>query len=585
MIDGANRMAQRPVVLGLALTMVVLAACAPPAAREAASLPAPAPSNGAVTPAAKKVMSMGVLREPPALAWGLLGNPLSAETGVANLPHLVHNGLAVEQEIGLYQAQLATALPSVEDGSWRVHSDGTMDTVWRLHPNIKWHDGTPFTSADLLFTYQVYTDPGFPNRGEARPLMSGVSAPDPLTFVIHWKEPYVAANSEPPGDEVLPRHLLEELYQTGDRNLFVNSPWFRTEFVGLGPYRVVHWEPGSHLELARFDDYYRGRPSFDAITVRFIADPNAMVANVLAGTLDVALPPGAGLEAAMEVQRRWEGTGNQVVAGPNGKVTILDPQVRPDYAAPRNGFPSILVRQAFYHALDRPALTDVMTNGLSPVADSYFAPQDSLRPAVESFIPQFSYDVAQAQRLLAQAGWVRAPDGALLHQASGERFQTEIRTSPGGGKERFVSVIADGWKALGAETSLYLVPVAQAGDRESNATRPGFNVTNPSARAFIDRNRLHSNQIATAANRWAGINAGGYANPRVDALLDRLRATIDPRDRLPLHQQLVREQIGDLAVLPVYWEVFTVLMVKGIRGPKLVNNAATQNIFDWDREL
>jgi ABC-type transport system substrate-binding protein len=130
-----------------------------------------------------------------------------------------------------------------------------------------------------------------------------------------------------------------------------------------------------------------------------------------------------------------------------------------------------------------------------------------------------------------------------------------------------------------------MVPVAQAGDREANAKRPGFNVTNPSARAFFDRNRLHSSQIATAANRWAGINTGGYSNPRVDAILDQLRATIDPRTRLPLHQQLVKEQIGDVAVMPLYWEVSTVLMLKGIHGAKIVNNAATQNIIEWDRDV
>jgi peptide/nickel transport system substrate-binding protein len=285
------------------------------------------------------------------------------------------------------------------------------------------------------------------------------------------------------------------------------------------------------------------------------------------------------------VKRRWEGTGNQVVAGPNGKLTMLDPQVRPEYAEPRNGFSNTAVRQAFYRALDRHNLASVMTSDLSPIADSYFAPQDALRPAMESSIPQFPYDVAEAQRVLAQAGWVRGADGSLVYQATGDRFQTEIRTSPGGGRERQVSVIADGWKQVGAETNIYMVPVAQAGDREANAKRPGFNVTNPSARAFFDRNRLHSSQVATAANRWAGINAGGYVNPRADALLDQLRATIDPRERVPLHQQLVRELIGDLGVLPLYWEVYTVLMVKGVRGPHIVNNSATQNIMEWDRDL
>jgi peptide/nickel transport system substrate-binding protein len=571
--------AKRQVWLASGLgALLTLAACAPAVQRDATSRAEPPPT------ATKKVLSVGVLREPPALAWGLLGNPISAEEGLANVPHLIHNTLAVEWELASFRPQLATALPSIDDGTWRLNPDGTMDTVWRLQPNARWHDGTPFTSADLVFTYNIYTDPSYPNRGEARPLMESVSAPDPSTFIIHWKGAFVGGYKEPPGDEILPRHILEDLYRTADRNTVVNSPWFRSDFVGLGPYRLARWEEGSHIELARFDDYFMGRPAFDTILVRFIADANAMVANVLAGNLDVALPPVVSVEAALEVKRRWEGTGNQVVADPNGKLVMLDPQLRPDSAEPRNGFPNVLVRQAFYQALDRPGLAEVMTQGLAPIADSYYAPHDELRRDMEGWIPQFPYDPARGQQLLAQAGWRTGADGGLVFQATGERFQTEVRGGAGAGRERLLSVIADGWKTIGADTSIYIVPAAVAGDRELNAKRPGLNVTNPSAPAFTDRNRLHSSQIATSGNNWAGINTGGYASAPVDGLLDQLRATIDPHARLPLLQQLVKEQIGDVAVMPLYWEVSTVLMLKGVKGPKSVNNAATQNIFEWDRE-
>jgi peptide/nickel transport system substrate-binding protein len=379
---------------------------------------------------------------------------------------------------------------------------------------------------------------------------------------------------------------VEDLYRASDdKAAFVNSSYFRSQFVGLGPYRLDRWEEGSHLELSRFDDYYQGRPAFNSILVRFITDANTMVANVLAGTVDVVLPPAVGLDVALEVQRRWEGTGNQVLAGASGALAALDPQVRPEYAQPRNGFPNSLIRQAFYHAIDRPTLTEVLTRGLAAVADSHFPSDHPLRPEMEGWIPQFPYDLARAGQLLAQAGWSRGADGTLMHGASGERFQTELRSDPEGSKERLVNVIADGWKAIGAETSLNLVASAIAGDRELRAKRSGFNVITASGSAYYDRNRLHSGQIASEANRWTGINTGGYSNPRVDALLDQLRTTINPRERVSIHQQLVREQTGDLGVLPLYWDVNTVLMVKGVRGPKIVKGEATQNIIQWDREI
>jgi peptide/nickel transport system substrate-binding protein len=309
-----------------------------------------------------------------------------------------------------------------------------------------------------------------------------------------------------------------------------------------------------------------------------------MVASILAGALDVVLPPAIGLEAATEVQRRWDGTGNRVVAGTSGALMALDPQVRPEYALPRNGFTQTQVRQAFFHSIDRFTLTEVLTQGLTPVADSYFPPGHPLLREVESSIPKFPYDLARAQLLLGQAGWTRAADGILVHQPSGERFQTELRTDPEAGKERLINVIADGWKTLGADTSLNIVPPAIAGDREVRAKRSGFNVITASGSAYYDRNRLHSNQIAAESNRWTSINTGGYSNARVDTLLDQLRATIDPRERVPIHQQLVRETMTDLGIMPLYWDVNIVLMVAGVRGPKIVKGEATQNIFAWDRE-
>lgn len=536
-----------------------------------------------LNPAPKKALTLAVQAEPKTLVAGILGGGGSGES---NVDYLIKDDLVVELDYEAYSPQLAVALPSIEAGSWRMHPDGTMETVWSLRPNARWHDGTLFTSADLVFSYQVYTDPAMPTRGEARSLMESVSAPDPQTLSIRWKAPFVNAYKEPPGDDILPRHLLEELYRgSDDKAAFIASPYFRSQFVGLGPYRLSRWEEGSHLDLVRFDDYYRGRPAIDTITVRFIPDANTMVANILAGTLDVVLPPAVGLDVALEVQRRWEGTGNQVVAGTSGALSALDPQVRPEYAQPRNGFPNSLVRQAFYHAIDRPTLTEVLTQGLAQVADSYFPPGHPLRRDVESSIPQFPYDLARAQQLLAQAGWTRGVEGVLVHQASGERFQTELRTDQEAGKERMVNVVANGWKAIGAGTSLNVVPAAIAGDREIRAKRTGFNVISASGSAYYDRNRLHSSQIAAEANRWTGINAGGYSNPTVDALLDQLRATIDPRQRVPIHQQLLREQIGDLGIMPLYWDVNTVLMARGVRGPKIVKGEATQNIFEWDREL
>ena len=111
-----------------------------------------------------------------------------------------------------------------------------------------------------MFSGNVCKDPEIQCRVRSNiGAMTSLTAPDPLTLVVHWSAPYVEADRAP-GLSPLPRHLLEDVYRN-DKPSFTTSARFSTEFVGLGPYRLTHWEPGSQLEFARFDDYFRGRPS------------------------------------------------------------------------------------------------------------------------------------------------------------------------------------------------------------------------------------------------------------------------------------------------------------------------------------
>src|SRR5439155_12113037 len=141
--------------------------------------------------------------------------------------------------------------------------------------------------------------------------------------------------------------------------------------------------------------------------------------------LDVVLPVTVDLDAALDLRRRWEGSGNTVQVDVSGQLPQLEIQYRPEVARPRSGFLNPLVRQAFYQAIDRQTLTDVMTQGLAPVADSWYWPTHPQRGEVESAIPRYPYDPTHALSLLAQAGWSRGADGALVNGA-GERLEVPL---------------------------------------------------------------------------------------------------------------------------------------------------------------
>jgi peptide/nickel transport system substrate-binding protein len=466
-------------------------------------------------------------------------------------------------------------MPSVEKGTWQVNADGTMDTVWKIPTNVRWHDGAPFTAEDLVFAHQLHTDPAFTlsNNGAVIRLMESATALDPYTLAVHWSKTTALANRGY-GLDSMPRHLLEDLYRS-DKDAFIKSPLFYSDWVGLGPYRLVRWDNGVELEFARFDDYYAGKPPLDTIIVRYVKDGNAMVANALAGSVDIVLPPSTDLESAAEVRARWAGTGNQVVPQVTDRLRWLRPQMRPEYVQVKNGMTNLTVRRALSHSVDRQTLADVVGQGFAPVADSWVRPNEPTRPQIESGIPRYPYDPARAQQLLVGAGWTRGADDVLTH-SGGERFETSISIRPTTGADKDAAILADGWKALGMRISLYFIPPAQADDRQVLSTQPFINLSSNGASGFWD-DILHTRGIASEANRWNGANNHGYSNPALDAILDRLTLAIDDRERVELSRQAVQEAMTDAAVIPMYWQTDPLFLLAGVRD-------FTWRTFDWKRD-
>jgi len=567
-----------PLLIGIT-TLILTSACGPGSA----------PSQGSRGDASSssirgpKTLTIAVQRELKGFAkfTGVAaggGNPGAGNSQVAKIGH---NYLALEGEnSGTFEPQLAFELPSVDKGTWRINPDGTMDTTWKLRPNVKWHDGTPFTAEDLVFGSALFRDTDYPVPPAERLLqVRSTSAPDPLTFVVHWGST-VATAADPTDFDPMPRHLMEEIYRTEKQQILI-TPLMSSEFVGLGPYKIGRWLEGIEIEFVRFDDYFLGRAPLDRIIVKYVGDANTMVANVLAGAVDVVLSPSINLDVASELKQRWAGTGNQVLTPVSDNQQFLRPQFRPEIAQPRNGAPNLTVRRAMYMAIDRDLVASASSNGLAPVADnSWVSPTDPWRKQLESAIVPFPHDPARAQQMLAEAGWARGGDGVLVHQASGERFESKISARPTSGADKILALLADGWKALGVQMNIEVLSPALAADRRTLGTQP-FGILSSMSNSPSNLPPIHSSLLATDANRWSGRNVQGYSSPRVDEMLDRLLVSLDERDQIALHRQLLQETTGDIALMPLYWQVDPVLVVRGVRG---VTYNGTSNIFDWNKE-
>jgi peptide/nickel transport system substrate-binding protein len=532
-----------------------------------------------VKPAAPRILTIGAHNPPPDMALEL---GLSSTNSSLSI-HLAHDQLV---EVNTRNDTVIPALAepiAVDRGTWVINPDGTMDTIWRLRPGVRWHDGAPFTSSDLMFTFEVTRAPGIPNAIPGLQLWSSAESPDDTTFILHWKSPFVMADRAP-GLSPLPRHILETPYRQSELDTFLAHPWFQGGFVGLGPYRVDRFDVPVEVQLVAFDGYYQGRPPLDRVVVRFVQDYNTLVANIMSGAVDAVISPGVDIDVALDLRKRWEGTGHEVHIVREGTTDLrhLEVSFRPEGAQPRNFLLDLSVRQALFQAINRKELSDLKSAGHSPIADSWITPTQELRRQVESAIPAYPFDPARSARLLADAGWVRGADGLLVDPnpvGQGRPMDIKLWSSEGQNTAKDMTLIATYWQALGAKTSTDVVPAALASDREYRSLLPGVKSLGGIGFEALTSGRLHSRSIPAPENRWSGQNRGAYSSPQADAILDRLSVTIDANQQVELHRQLLAIAMVDLAIFPLYWEVQIYPVLKG------VNNIQTGvwNKLNWTK--
>jgi peptide/nickel transport system substrate-binding protein len=560
----------------LGAIILLLGACAQPStapAQRAAAQPPAAPRE-------RPTLTLPIQREPTMFNWTLLIASESSN-GLSVIKQIPQNLMTVPDAQGTYRPQLAARGISVDDGTWRTNADGTMDTTWTLRPNIRWQDGVPFTSDDLLFSFTVYKDPALAGKlSETLRYMESASAPDPQTFTIHWSHTFNAADRLSQEIDPLARHLFEPIYQT-DKSSLRDSPLLGDQYVGLGAYRLVRWDRGASLEFAPFDDYYLGSPAFGRVIVQVIPSPTTLIANVLAGSVDALVNVELSVDDAVTLRDRWQGTGNQVLFITRSSPFDIEIQRRPEIALPVNGpGTNLRVRQALMHGMDREVIAQAQTSGLGPVADSWILPNDPARRELAASIPQFPYDPTRAQQLLAEAGWVRDASGTLKSQSDGSAFAIEARADVDADSDKLMASIGDYWKTLGAQVTLTKLSNAQKND---NAIRARFPGVHGRATGDFPSGLLHQyggKYQASAETGWLG-GRTGYNNPRVDDLLERYQISVGEAARNAVMKDLLQEMIGDLGFVPLYWPVEPAVASAGLSG---VNSRDAWNFQQWKKE-
>jgi peptide/nickel transport system substrate-binding protein len=448
---------------------------------------------------------------------------------------------------------LCTKLPTMENGLAKIEkqddgSDGIALT-YSIHPDATWGDGTPVTTADVMFTYEVGAHPrsGVSNA-ELYRRITGIDVVDDKTFVMHVDRvtfEYNAINDF----RILPAHLERPVFEA-DPVAYRNRTTFDTDPANpglyFGPYRITDFSSGAFIVLEPNPTWWGERPQFQRIVVKVIENTAALEANLLSGSIDmIAGELGLTIDQALAFEKR-HGDQFQIVYEPGLTYEHIDLNLDNPTLA------DVRVRKALIMGLDREALNQQLFEGRQPVAHTSVNPLDWVH---SEDVPRYQEDLEAAAALLDEAGWDQIKDG-VRHNAAGEPLTLELMSTAGSRTRELVEqVLQSQWQRLGIDVRIRNEPARvffgdTTSKRKFSAMAMFAWISSPEN---VPRSTLHSEEIPTEANGWAGQNYTGYRNPEMDQLIDAIELELDRGKREQMWHRLQKIYAEDLPALPLYF--------------------------------
>jgi peptide/nickel transport system substrate-binding protein len=406
--------------------------------------------------------------------------------------------------------------------SWEVTPDAK-EWTFHLRKGVTWHDGSDFTSADVVATVGRWIDPESGHQLGAMmiPLLdaSGVSAPDDYTVVLKLKTPYSTLPA------ALGGNFASMVTKKGTTEFSLETA------VGTGPFKLTAWTPGVSWAATRNDSYWGGAPYLDGITATVTPDQGAKLQGALAGSFEVTDTIPISLWSTLEGK-------SDVLLEPidakNVWVFTFDQRSAP-FDDPR-------VVEAIKLATDRDSLVKIAMQGHGQVvADVPLVTTSEYYPT--GLTPD--YDVEQAKSLLAEAGF---PGGL------------DIELSTTGDLPGMLDV-AQAWqqgvKAAGIRVELKQFPLSTYWSEGWMATPAFMDYWNRySAPSYFD----------VFYTKSAIFPETGYEDPELESLVAQIHAETDADKQTALVQQafqLTRERFGYL--IPAYTDA-AFARSKGLQG-------------------
>jgi len=527
------------------------------------------------------------------LYWGaptILNAHLSVGLGDTDASRIVYEPLISIDPEGDFIPVLAEEIPTVENGA-RAR-DGTW-VIWHLKRGVVWHDDTPFTADDVVFTWEFATDPA--TATVTRGLYENIRRIDKLdahTVKVVFKEPTPVWFNSGRG-QILPKHLFAEY--TGQRAR--NAP-HNLKPVGTGPYTLVEFKPGDVAQYEINPHYHvPNRPFFDTVELKGSGDATSAARAVIqTGEFDFT----GNIQIDKDVRERLEQQGRKGLFRYTTGAQIEHIQLnrtepwtevdgeRSSVKVPHPFFTDLRVRQVFAAAIDRRTIAEQLYGSEGqPTGNFLNAPKPFQSPNT-----RWEFDLEKAARLLDQPGWKRGSDG--IRHKDDRRMRVLFQTSTNLVRQKTQAIVKKALERIGIEVELKAVPASVffGSDPGNPDTLAHFYADMQMfAQLFqaIDpqwhMGLFVSWEIAQQANSWAGRNVVRWTNAEYDRLWREATTELDPIKRVALFIRMNDLLIEEVVVIPVVWRKWVSAVSRTLRGLALSPwDSKLSDLAYWYRE-
>jgi peptide/nickel transport system substrate-binding protein len=485
---------------------------------------------------------------------------------------------------------LAAEIPDLENDG--LSRDG-MSVIWRLKPNVYWHDGRPLTADDLVFNWEYAADPATAAvtinsyRGikveKLDALTVRVSFDKPTPF---WADAFVGARGM-----IIPKHLFEPFKGGKSRDAPNN-----VKAVGTGPYRFVEFNPGDLVRGELNPAYHRAnRPYFDTIEMKGGGDAISAARAVLqTGEYDYAW----NLQVEDEILKRLENGGRgRVSIDPGGAIEHIllnntDPwtEVDGERSSTKTKHPLLsdrAVRQALALLVDRQSVQDHIYGRTGIATGNYLNNPERF----SSKNTTWEFNIDKANQMLDAAGWKRAPDG--VREKDGKRLKFVFQTTINAPRQKTQAIVKHACQKAGIELELKSITgsVYFSSDVGNPDTYSKFyadiqmytwNMTQPDPEVFMLV--FASWEIAAKANKWQGRNITRWRNDEYDKAFRAAEGELDPVKRAALFIRMNDLACNDPTVIPVVSRPKVQAVSNKLHAARSGWDNDLWNLADWYRE-